>query len=222
MDRSLLASATIAAALHAAVLLGYRPASSDLPRAMVKPIIAVREFILPTETTPPEESLAETPVPDSAPGALRPIIPEPTPTELPSTHEISFERPRYHLSDLPLDRIPLGPGGPGGVGDHPGMGPEGIFNPRDLSNTPRVTVTARPIYPVEARQSGRTGEVVVEFIVDVNGYVHAPTVVRSSDRIFDDAAVRAVARWKFEPGRRDGRAVRFRMALPIVFTLNGD
>jgi hypothetical protein len=31
-----------------------------------------------------------------------------------------------------------------------------------------------------------------------------------------------VARWKFEPGQRDGRAVRFRMALPIQFTLNGE
>jgi protein TonB len=44
--------------------------------------------------------------------------------------------------------------------------------------------------------------------------------VRSSDRIFEEAALRAVARWKFEPGRRDGRIVRFKMSVPIVFRLD--
>ena len=50
----------------------------------------------------------------------------------------------------------------------------------------------------------------------------AGEVVESSDRVFEEAAVRAVAKWRFEPGRRDGRVVRFRMAVPIVFALNAD
>jgi periplasmic protein TonB len=62
--------------------------------------------------------------------------------------------------------------------------------------------------------------VVVEFIVDERGRVIEPRVVRSTNRIFDDATLQAVAKWQFEPGRRDGKIVRFRMSAPVVFSLN--
>jgi protein TonB len=44
--------------------------------------------------------------------------------------------------------------------------------------------------------------------------------VRSSAQVFDEPTLRAVARWKFEPGRKDGRAVRFRMSVPVVFNVH--
>ena len=47
-----------------------------------------------------------------------------------------------------------------------------------------------------------------------------PRVVKSSDRMFEEPTLRAVAKWQFEPGRRAGRIVRFRMAVPVVFNLN--
>jgi outer membrane biosynthesis protein TonB len=37
---------------------------------------------------------------------------------------------------------------------------------------------------------------------------------------FADAALRAVARWKFEPGLKNGRHVRFRMSVPIMFRID--
>jgi protein TonB len=61
---------------------------------------------------------------------------------------------------------------------------------------------------------------MVEFLVDESGRVNHPHVVSSSDRVFEEAAVRAVAKWQFEPGRRDGKIVRFRMTVPIVFRLS--
>jgi protein TonB len=64
-----------------------------------------------------------------------------------------------------------------------------------------------------------TGEVLVEFMVDESGAVRDPRIIRSSDRVFEESAVRAVSRWRFEPGRRNGAIVRFKMAVPIVFTL---
>ncbi len=33
----------------------------------------------------------------------------------------------------------------------------------------------------------------------------------------DSAALTAVKQWKFEPGKRNGKAVRFRMRVPISF-----
>ena len=77
-----------------------------------------------------------------------------------------------------------------------------------------------PVYPFDAKRNGLTGEVFVEFTVDEEGAVISPRVVRSSDRIFEDATLRAVSRWRFEPGRRANQIVRFRMAVPVVFNLN--
>jgi protein TonB len=89
----------------------------------------------------------------------------------------------------------------------------------DLDGVPRATVQGAPVYPGEARRTGMSGEVLVEFLVDESGVVHDPRVIRASAAVFEEAALRAVARWRFEPGRRHGTVVRFRMSVPIVFSL---
>jgi protein TonB len=61
---------------------------------------------------------------------------------------------------------------------------------------------------------------VVEFGVDEGGRVYDPRVVRSSDALFDEPTLEAVRQWRFEPGRRNGRIVRFRMMLPVEFHLD--
>lgn len=221
MDRHLLVPATIAAALHAGLLFGIKPPTADLRTTIAKPITIIREFVLPSEPTPPEDE-SERASAARAGGPSRPMIDEPPPIDYPSPFKIPVERNVVDVSKLPVDKIPIAVGVPGGEGDRPVFDGDKIFKSGDLDNTPRARVTARPVYPFEARRNGLAGEVVVEFTVDETGNVHAPTVARSSNRVFDEAALRAVARWKFEPGKRDGRAVRFRMALPIVFTLNGE
>lgn len=93
---------------------------------------------------------------------------------------------------------------------------------RDLDNPPRARLQASPMYPLEAKRTDREGTVLIEFTVDEGGMVLDPKVMSSTDRIFDEATLRAVAKWRFEPGRRAGRIVRFRMALPVVFSLSQD
>ena len=61
------------------------------------------------------------------------------------------------------------------------------------------------------------GQVYVIFVVDEQGRVQNPKVQRSSDPIFERAALTAVRQWKFEPGKREGRPVRFRMRVPLTF-----
>ena len=92
--------------------------------------------------------------------------------------------------------------------------------PDGLDNTPRTRFQPAPHYPPSARSTGLTGEVLVEFTVDESGRVLDPHIVRSSDRMFEEPSLRAVAKWQFEPGRSGGRIVRFRMAVPVVFNLN--
>ncbi|MBI3885979.1 MAG: energy transducer TonB, partial [Opitutae bacterium] len=70
------------------------------------------------------------------------------------------------------------------------------------------------------RAAGVEGTVVVEFTVDTQGTVVSATVRSATNREFEEATIRAVMRWRFEAGRREGRAVPFRMAVPLVFRLD--
>lgn len=222
MDRHLLVPATIAAAIHAGLLFGIGPSKDGIKVTPVKLCGDIITCVFPVDLMPPPDDDCDRAVAASPGGTPRPSIDEPPPIDSPSPFKIPVERNVVNVSKLPVDTIPLAPGMPDGKGDRPVFDGDKIFKSGDLDNTPRARVTASPTYPFEARHNGLAGEVVVEFTVDETGNVHAPTVVRSSNRVFDESALRAVARWKFEPGKRDGRAVHFRMALPIVFTLNGE
>ena len=95
-----------------------------------------------------------------------------------------------------------------------------VFDISMLDQQPSPRFQARPQYPFEMRRAGISGEVVVDFIVDTNGDVQNAYALRSSQREFEAAAVQAVSKWKFKPGRKGGRDVPTHMQVPIVFTLN--
>ncbi len=95
-----------------------------------------------------------------------------------------------------------------------------VFDISMLDQTPVPKFQARPQYPFEMRRAGIAGEVVVDFIVDTNGDVQNAYALRSTQREFEAAAVQAVSKWKFKPGRKGGRDEPTHMQVPIVFTLN--
>jgi TonB family protein len=86
---------------------------------------------------------------------------------------------------------------------------------------PRAVSQARPVYPRGMQASGLRGEVVVDFLVDIEGRVRNAYAARSLNPAFDDPAVDAVRQWKFQPALAGGRPVPMRMQVPIVFTLEG-
>lgn len=70
-----------------------------------------------------------------------------------------------------------------------------------------------PTYPPEAARAGTTGFVEVEFTVDPAGKVASVSVVNAKPtRTFEQAAVRAVKQWQFEPGGGKGK-VRLNFSL---------
>jgi protein TonB len=97
-----------------------------------------------------------------------------------------------------------------------------IFDPSKLDQQPQARAKVPPQYPFEMRRAGITGEVLVEFIVDSNGDVRNAFAVKSTQREFETAAVQAVSKWKFKPGKKGGRAVNTRMQQPISFSLAED
>ncbi len=74
-------------------------------------------------------------------------------------------------------------------------------------------------YPEMAKKAGVEGRVIVQFIVDEQGNVLDPQVVRGLGAGLDEEAVRAVRQAKFTPGKQRGQPVRVKMSLPITFRL---
>ena len=95
-----------------------------------------------------------------------------------------------------------------------------VFDVSEVDQTPVARFHARPQYPFEMRRQKIGGEVVVDFIIDTNGEVVNAYAIRSSRVEFEAAAVQAVSKWRFKPGRKGGRDVTTHMQVPIVFTLN--
>jgi protein TonB len=80
------------------------------------------------------------------------------------------------------------------------------------------TKTVAPDFPESARRKGVSGWVEVVFTVTPKGTV-ADAEVRSSspEDVFDDAAIKAVKQWRFEPATKDGQPVSTRTMIRLKF-----
>jgi periplasmic protein TonB len=88
-----------------------------------------------------------------------------------------------------------------------------------LDRFPQATSRVRPEYPRELREAGVTGEVLVEFVVDITGTVQDAFPVSSTNQGFEAAAVAAVSQWKFGAGLKGGRPVNTRLQQTITFSM---
>ena len=84
-------------------------------------------------------------------------------------------------------------------------------------------VRNNPQYPVRALARGVEGHVQVKFDVTAAGIVENVTVIESSDALFEDAAVEAVAQWRYLPRIAAGRRVASEGVRTVIrFALQGD
>ena len=81
----------------------------------------------------------------------------------------------------------------------------------------------RALYPVAAREEGISGTAVVAFVVERNGFINRPEVLRDPGGGLGQSALNAVIGMQrevlFRPAFRDSAAVRFRVVLPVRFRL---
>jgi len=94
---------------------------------------------------------------------------------------------------------------------------DAIFSLSDLDQKPRVVYQPAPVYPPELARKSMQGTVYVLFIVDKDGRTRDLKVQKSTHPAFNNPALKAVKQWKFEPGKRKGKPVQFRMRVPITF-----
>ena len=77
-------------------------------------------------------------------------------------------------------------------------------------------------YPEMARKAGIEGRVVLQFVVDKNGEIINPRVVRGIGGGCDEAALEALKDAEFKPGYQRGVPVNVSYSLPITFSLTSD
>jgi len=81
------------------------------------------------------------------------------------------------------------------------------------------SIQQRIKYPEMARKANIQGRVYVQFIVNEEGEVENPVVLRGIGGGCDEEALRVIKEAKFTPGLQRGRPVRVKYSLPIIFML---
>lgn len=75
-------------------------------------------------------------------------------------------------------------------------------------------------YPSMAQENNIQGRVIVEFVVNKDGSIVEPKVMRSVDTSLDNEAMRVIKSMpKWTPGKQRGKAVRVRYTVPVLFRL---
>ncbi len=162
--------------------------------------------------------------------------PPPPPPEVEEQEPEKEEEPEPELmeSPQPLDlsqlEMALNPGGGSDWGGGPAIdlakytggndSGGGIFAMSDLDQRPRALYQPSPVYPPELQKQGIGGTVYILFVIAADGRVDNAKVQSSPNSILERHALTAVRKWKFEPGRRDGKPVAFRMRVPVTFSPN--
>jgi len=179
------------------------PLSQKLADLTSPPPVVIPE---PEAAPPPEQELL---VEEPPPEEIEEDPPEPPPQDAPNL-------------DLALDvgDLSLGTGG-GFVMEIPKFlmkGGDDPFGGGDLDSPPEPFSKSQPVYPSRLLSQGKGGKVLIAVVVDDGGRVVSTKVRQSSGYSeLDQAALKAVKRWKFKPAVRGGRKVKATAVVPFNF-----
>lgn len=208
----------VSALLHLVVLYGFnrRP-----PKQVAKAVddTAVVQLVMPELKDLDEPEPVEDLSGDEAAAAAVPVpLLMDTPTMVPVNafvQPLDFHPPLdANLSGANLTSIPVHIARGGNVAEKLGK----VFDLSQLDRVPEPIVQAPPLFPVEMKDV-ESAEVAVEFIVDSHGNVQDPFVRATTERGFEEAAIKGVSKWKFRPGIKSGRKVNTRMRVTILFRI---
>lgn len=78
-----------------------------------------------------------------------------------------------------------------------------------------------PAYPEQARLRRIEDELVVRYVIGKNGKIKDVTVIQNAkNKVFDEAAVKAIKYWRFKPMIKNGEAVEVQHELTVFFRLD--
>lgn len=92
---------------------------------------------------------------------------------------------------------------------------ESLQDPKPVQHSNRP-----PTYPALARKRGWEGTVILEVDIRSDGMVKSIEIKKSSSyEMLDKEAMRAVKKWHFLPGSKDGKVVDMKVLVPVQFVL---
>ncbi|MFA6598963.1 MAG: energy transducer TonB [Ignavibacteriaceae bacterium] len=97
------------------------------------------------------------------------------------------------------------------------------LDPNDYTSVdqmPSILSDAKPIYPPQALKKNIEGKVWLKVLVEANGNPSSIQVMKSTDTIFDKAAIAAAKNYKFEPALKDDKPVAVFVIIPFQFSLS--
>lgn len=90
----------------------------------------------------------------------------------------------------------------------------------EVQKMPDIITMKKTEYPAEAKEKNIEGRVWIKLKVDVNGNPASVVVVKSTNSIFNNAAVQAAKGYKFTPAEKDGKVVAVWVVIPFKFELS--
>jgi TonB family protein len=106
----------------------------------------------------------------------------------------------------------VGPGEGGGIGG-------GVFNVGGGVSEPVLLTQIQPEYSDDGRKARIQGTVELLIIVNADGTVKFDNVRKNLGYGLDQKAIEAVRRWKFIPGKKDGKPVATYVSVLVNFSL---
>ena len=134
--------------------------------------------------------------------------PKPEKPDKPESSPLSMSMPQSKVEG-PSTALNL-PMGPMGVDTQIEVGTGLSLSKNDLASDGDYLpiVKVEPVYPRRAEERGLEGFVVVSFTVTTTGAVIDPVVIESEPKgVFDEAATRAVLRFKYKPRVENGKPI---------------
>ncbi len=87
----------------------------------------------------------------------------------------------------------------------------------DGVTSPKLTTRIEPKYPSVPEDQKIEGTVVLSLEINKDGTAENIRIVRTLAPLFDESAIDALKQWKFEPGKRNGEAVRVKATVEVNF-----
>lgn len=210
--RNLRRAFAVAIAFHVVLFFVHLPSLMQpmdvTPAAKQKAYVVQQVRFRPPQAAPrreiPKEKRRKIPIPDPTPQDPEPI--RDMTADLP---DLDYDLP---VGELSLE-IPDGPPGPPG----PALGEVAHVGGDVLA--PVKLHAPRPGYTEEARQARIQGVVMLQVVVDRQGNVTHPVILKPLPMGLADKAVETVLQWKFKPATRNGEPVPVYYNLTVNFSL---
>lgn len=203
------------AALHLVMITGFnRRAPPKVAVAAEGTVIRLELPPMPKDEEPPLEEMTDEAAAD--PGVAVPTLADiptrvPLATDFVQTLQVTVPiDPSRMATDL--SRVPVQ------IAHKPAAaGLKDLFDLAQLDRAPEPIAQPAPVFPFELRNQVARADVLVDFVVTINGQVQYATIVTTSHAGFERAAIEGVSKWRFRAGIKAGRKVNTRMRVPIVF-----